>query len=262
MRPMKIVFVFSLVLISSVAYSQQTCCSRTVAILPIDGTILALAFGSPIQKDSARSDCHPYSDIHLEGERAWRRIVDEIGSLHGADPDPEAQKVFAEMLDHDYLFRGNLIAIEGADGPGGYTLNMQFFDHHRGEVVKEGSTSWTGTTGYGEDAVRALATTFLPLDELMFDYERIPELATVQPAKDQIEAGERMTVHVRDIVDSKNRPSQPWQRILARADKGKILNGESQGEGYRRFEVGDGAVDLSYRAPDACKKQTETITIY
>jgi hypothetical protein len=191
-----------------------------------------------------------------------RRIIDEIGKLYGADPDPQAQKIVSDLLDHDYLFRGDLVAIGGAEDPTGYTLNMQFFDHHRGEVVKHGQTSWTGSTGFGEDAVRALATTFLPLDELMLDYERIPELAVVQSSRDPIEAGARMTVHVRDIVDGKSRPSRPWQWILVKAEKGKILNGEAQSEGYRRFEVGDGSVDLRYKAPDACKKQTETITIY
>jgi hypothetical protein len=166
------------------------------------------------------------------------------------------------MLDLDYLFRGELSTVGGTEGPASHTLRMQFFDHHRGETVKEGSAAWTGIVSDGLDEVRELARTFLPLDELMVDYERIPETASVEPEKDPIANADRMTVQVRDIMDSRDRPSQPWQWILVQVEKGRILNGEAQGEGFRRFEVGGGSVDLSYKAPDACKKQTETIAIY
>jgi hypothetical protein len=200
--------------------------------------------------------------MSLEGLEELRQMVDAIGSLYGAGPDPESQKIVSKLLDLDYLFRGELSTTGGTEGAVGHALKMQLFDHHRGETVKEGSATWIGTVSDGLDAVRDLATTFLPLDELMFDYERIPETATVDPERDPIEAGDRMTVHVREIVDNEDRPSQPWQWILAKAEKGRILNGEAQGEGFRRFEVGDGSVNLSYKAPDACKKQTDTITIY
>ena len=262
MKIMKLVLVFSLLMCSSNALCQPTCCLRTVAVLPIDSTGLSSPFESPIHHDCATSDCHPYSIMSLEGMDELRKIVDEIGKLYGADLDPEAQKIVSQLLDLDYLFRGELVALEGAEGPTSYTLNIEFFDHHRGQIVKDGRTSWTGSASDGNDAVRALATTFLPLDELMLDYERIPETATLRPARDPIEAGDTMTVNISNLVDAKKRSSQPWQWILAKANIGKILNGTPQAEGFRRFEVGDGSIDLRYRAPDECKKQTEMIAIY
>jgi hypothetical protein len=262
MNKASIVLVFPLVLSAFSVRAQQTCCFRDVATTPIDVGTLYLAFESLIHQDSRASDCHEYDIISIQGVEELRRLDDAIGRLYGAEPDPEAERIYSDLLYLDYLFRGELNAIEGAGGPGHYTLNMRIVDQQRGQVVKEESTSWTGTKEDGEDAVRALARTFLPLDELIYDYERIPETATVQPERDPIEAGETMVVQVRNIVDHEDRPSKPWQRILARADKGKILNGASQGDGFRRFEAGDGSVDLKYRAPDACKRQTETITIY
>jgi hypothetical protein len=113
----------------------------------------------------------------------------------------------------------------------------------------------------GSEALESLAASFLPLDKLMYDYERIPEHASVDPEENQIMAGKKMTIHVRDIVDNESRTSQPWQRILVKVEKGEILNGTPQ-DGYRVFEVGDGAIDLIYRAPKECENQTETITIH
>ena len=239
----------------------QTCCQRTIAILPIGDTGLANAFESPLHRDCAKSDCHPYDIMSLRGREELERLIEEIGRVSGAPPDPQAQKFFAGFLDLDYLFVGNLITSE-AEGTGEhYTLKMQYFDHHHGQVVKQGQTSWTGFVSDGLDAVRTLATTFLPLDELMYNYERIPERASVDPEKNPIMAGKKMTIHVRDIVDNESRSSQPWQRILVKVEKGEILNGTPQ-DGYRVFEVGDGTIDLIYKAPEECRKQTETITIY
>jgi hypothetical protein len=242
--------------------AQQTCCPREVAITDVGEGTLDWTIESVLHQDAKNSDCHEYDFMSISAVKSIQELDDEIGKLYGADPDPEAQKALAELLWFDYLLQGDLVTTEAPEGPDTSTLQLRFFDPHRGEVVKEGRTSWSGTAGFGQDAVGALVVTFLPLDELMYDYERIPEKATVRPARDPIEAGERMTIHVRNVVDSKNRPSQPWQWILARAEKGKILNGEPQGEGFRRFEVGDGSIELSYRAPDICKNQTETIMIY
>jgi hypothetical protein len=78
--------------------------------------------------------------------------------------------------------------------------------------------------------------------------------------KDPILAGEQMTITVKNIKDADSKPSQPWQRILVKAEKGKILNGKPKAE-YRVFEVGSGTIEISYQAPAACKHDVEKITI-
>jgi hypothetical protein len=105
-----------------------------------------------------------------------------------------------------------------------------------------------------------LAKSFHPLDEVINDYERIPERATIEAEKDPIMSGKKMTVHVKDMRDNRGRTPQPWQRFLVKTEKGKILNGTQQEE-YRVFEVGGGAIDLVYQAPEECKKDTEKIEI-
>jgi len=66
----------------------QTCCLRTIAILPIGDTILANTFESPLHRDCAKSDCHPYSIMSLRGLKALERLTEEIGRVSGAPPDP------------------------------------------------------------------------------------------------------------------------------------------------------------------------------
>ena len=176
--------------------------------------------------------------------------------------------VGAPQVQREYMFRGTLTRSGGSFSED-WALHVDLIDLHRGDVVRSGDAAWqckSSTAGYCDEIlynqVRALAQTFHPLDAVLHGHERTPETATVQPERDPIEAKERMTVYIRDIEDSEKRPSQPWQCILAKADKGKILNGVPQAESYRRFEVGDGSIELSYKAPDDCKRQTETITIY
>jgi hypothetical protein len=244
------------------ADAQPTCCARAVALTTIGESLLDWTFESVLHRDSKSSDCHNYDVMFFEGQEKLRRIDDAIGSLHGAEPDPEAQRIFSEMLGLDYVFRGELVVTEEGDSYHN-SLKMRFVDQQRGQVVKEGRASWTGFKGSGgSEAVAALAASFLPLDELMYDHERIPETATVQAQRDPIESDDRMTIHVREILDGKGRNSQPWQQVLVKTEKGKILNGTPQGEGYRRFKVGDGSIDLVYEAPDECRRQTETISIY
>jgi hypothetical protein len=261
MREIGIYLLLVLLILLPENTAAQTCCLRTIAVLPIGDTGLASAFESPLHRDCAKSKCHPYDIMSLSGREELERLIDEIGRVSGASPDPQSQKILAEYLDLDYLFAGTLSTSEAEGSEAHYTLRMQYFDHHHGQVVTQGHTSWTGSVSDGLDAVRTLALTFLPLDELMYDYERIPERASVDPEKSPIMAGKKMTIHLRDIVDKEGRSSQPWQRILVKAEKGEILNGTPQ-DGYRVFEVGHGAIDLMYRAPEECRNQNETIFIY
>jgi len=189
----------------------------------------------------------------------------------------------------DYQFQGQIIVNEqtgfiesSGNILGSFTFKLQLVDLHRGKVVKEGQISWVGEStnrvigerklfgiGAGFDQIKELSASFKPLPEIIHDYERLPEKATLELEKDHIPAGEKMTIRLKDIVDYKNRPSQSWQWVIVKAEKGQIEmgnNGRDAGEGAVAFEVGkDGAIDFDYKAPDKCDKDTEhkdTITVY
>jgi len=199
----------------------------------------------------------------------------------------------------DYLFLGEITVDEqtgyvpltceqsfyGEDCQGGqivgrFTFKMQLVDNHRGEVLKEGQTSWTGKMfeGAGErkpdkyepyelGPIQTLSQSFGWLPEVIHKYEGLPEKATLEPEKDlekdPVQAGEKVTIHLKDIVDYQGYKSQPWQWVVVKAEKGQIVGGREQDDGTHAFEVGkDGAIDLVYQAPDECKKDTDTITVW
>jgi len=226
------------------AVAQQTCCMRIV--------------GTQITGPSAPARF---------AKAAWDSVF--TSRMYGGGPllkCPEIEMSISKTF-MEYRFAGTL-TVEETPRMQSSMLHMQLVDIHRGSVVKEGRIAWhcvdqrVGACSQTQkDNVMTLAKSFHPLDELIYNYERIPERATIKPEKDPIMAGKKMTVHLTDIRDSKGATPQPWQRILVKAKKGKILNGKPQGE-YRVFKVGGGVIDLNYKAPDKCKKDTETITVY
>jgi len=107
----------------------------------------------------------------------------------------------------------------------------------------------------------------MPLDDIIYDYERIPETAKVVPEAPRIEAGTEATFSITEIKDQKGRQSAPFERLLVTVDKGRVVNGfEINGfeKGpYKVFEVGPaGVVQIRYRAPDQCRDQTANLQVF
>jgi hypothetical protein len=69
-----------------------------------------------------------------------------------------------------------------------------------------------------------------------------------------------MTIDITDFVDSRMTAPQPWQRILVRAEKGKILNGYEK-TGWHIFEAGSGSVTVQYKSPQTCEDEQEEIQV-
>lgn len=277
-----------LLFLAPIAVAQESCCCSTAGMLPVpmppgqtaydySGMIYG-AFLSPLL-DPALSDCPRVVDIlSYKGMKDLNRMVDAIGKACGAQPDPKVKQILAKMhgFDADYLFIGTLTAantvIIDGDLYGQFTLYVQLTDNcpdRNSTVLKEGQTSWDGSNtqiaGEGgiicraaSPAIEALGRSFMPLDDIIYNYERVPESCDIQPEKEKVKIGEKITINLQNIVDGRGRPSQPWQQLLVKAEKGEILNGIKNGD-YRRFPVRAGTVAVKYQAPDECpdeKKDT------
>lgn len=176
------------------------------------------------------------------------------------------------LLNTDYSFVGNLTTEGSWDVL--FHLAVQLMDNLHGAVIKEAETSWyadpPGSGGNSDEMLHQhiydLAKTFVPLDDLLFAYEGLPQTATVTPAKNPVKAGEQMTIQV-NVGTNAGIALQPWQWVLVRAEKGKILNGvferEYEGFEYRRFQVGEGTITLNYQAPpEELAPTVDTVAIY
>jgi hypothetical protein len=229
-------------------------------------------------------DC-PLKCEHLSmtGRQKLNEYIEAIGKLEGAPPDPDAQKSFEEVLDVEYVWRGklnlqNIDHIEpgyweegyegkpdytGGSAYGDWTFTIELFNIHFDEQVKQGSVSWLGGPNDGLALIEELAhSQFNPLDDMVWDYERIPFSAEVKPAKDPIVAGEQMSIEVTGLQDDQGRPAKPWQRVVVTVEHGEILNGEYIEDGdYYAFEI-DSGLQIQYKAPEICKTKREKIEVY
>ena len=219
-----------------------------------------------------------------EGQKRDRSKImkDAFGSVfinhHRALHDCPLRIYIVEAGDSDYMFLGtitvdNITGSEEGDLMGQWTLKMQLVDPHRGNVIEEHEASWGfyshirnifESLKIMDIAVKNLAKSFMspPLDDVLHDYERMPESCIIEPETEEVESGEEITITVKDINDSKGRISQSFQRVLAKVEKGEIKNGVKQYDEYSVFEVKNGKVEIQYQAPDECKEQTETVIIY
>ena len=81
----------------------------------------------------------------------------------------------------DYFFEGSI-----AGGEAAYVLDMKLVRAPQAEVVKEGRSSWFCANEIAcaeamQKQTKALAKAFMPLDDIIYDYERIPETVKVVP---------------------------------------------------------------------------------
>lgn len=274
---------------------QDFCCQRDALFIPIpmppeqeydvSGFISAGFYGALRESDIL--DCPiEYGEQSWEGRAELDKIIEDIGEAVGVPPDPTAREAFKKLLDVEYIWKGTLTLNridelepgyweEGYLGKpnyvpgqayGDWTLHMKLINVHFDEVVKQGQTSWTGSaSGSGIGAVKNLArSVFSPVDDLIYDYEHIPWSCEVDPEEDEISVGDKMSITIKDIKDSKGREPKPWQRIVVKLEKGEITNGTKLGdEGFYAFLAGDGKVEVKYKAPEDCKDSgTEKVTVY
>jgi hypothetical protein len=246
---------------------------------------------------SARSNCPKITFVDTENAKRMDDLIDKMTKASrkqgGLPPLPADNFQYEKTL--DYLFRGTLTAQQitgktpvsdafgyepgtkkvGGDLIGTFTFNLKLEDPDHNATLKEASCSWKGSIldalgfwrsdGTQDYMIQNLSRQFQPLEQLIRDYERIPEKCQVKPPQNEIEAGKTVTIQLTDLLDSEGRPTQPWQRVLVKVKRGKILNGEARAlseEAYRVFKVGNGGtIDVQYQAPDKCENIEENLVV-
>jgi hypothetical protein len=238
----------------------------------------------PLEKSTLNCDCPEFQWKSITAlEDAYAQMQEIDAALQQRDhlpPLPPTTTTPEETL--DYVFVGSISADRvtgkskrecdpehpdhrwGGDLEGTFTFHVKLLDQHHGQTLKEGSVSWTGVLLEVGNRVEELsASLFLPLDQLIRDYERTPEGARVEVPNDTAQAGDTVSIKISDLRNEEGQPTQDWQRILVKIEKGKILNAKARYKEYYVFEAGKSAdVNVQYRAPDACKPDKETLTVF
>lgn len=243
-------------------FAQETCCERAAAA----GRDVLIQITMPAGQINDRSGFMEttFASIFTKQHRA----------LH----DCPLRTYIIGAGDADYIFLGtikvtNSTGTEDGDLMGQWTLNMQLVDPHRGSVIQEHEASWgfySHIRSFAEslelmrNSILQLGESFMtpPLDDVLHDYEGMPESCTIEPEKDEVESGEKITITIKEINDSRGRSSQSFQRVLAKVAKGQIKNGTKNYAGDSVFEVKNGRIEIQYQAPDECQEATETIMLH
>jgi len=267
-----------LVLSAAASFAQDTCCPTDAVVLPVPmppgqtaydyGGMLAAGINSPMLRPT---DCPvPLDFLSYEGSINLDQMVDDLARVAGAEDDEELAQLRAQMHNvvTDYVFIGTLTA-PGAvsrDGKlyGSFVLNVKMHDNcpsRQANVLKEGQVSWDGsewgimTPGVTDVLLHQLGESFMPVDQLIYDYEGRPEQCQIEPEKDQVEPGETISITVSGLKDGKGRTPKPWQPLIVEVDQGDILNGDRYDKGMSAFLCEGGEVDVQYKAPDDCPKE-------
>jgi len=292
-RSMVALFAVSFLLfMNDTSVAENSCCNRSVATTPIsmpepeeancsaflNGSINMVLTENYVELD----DCPVKIEVmDYTGVVNIYKLTEKIAAIDSAS---KAEKVSVSEL-IDYLFISTLTLTkvdEVVDGEwetgyegqpnwvpgyvrGDWELKLDLVDSARDKVVRSGSTTWSGTCFGAEmiaTVVNLVNTRFMPLDDIIFDYERIPDTARVVPAAPRVEAGTEATFSITGIKDEEGRQSAPFQRLLVSVDMGRVVNGFDK-DPYRVFEVGpSGTVQIRYKAPDECVDQTATLEVF
>lgn len=97
------------------------------------------------------------------------------------------------------------------------------------------------------------------------DRGSLPVSCQFKLENDEITMGERMKIWVWYFLDAERRLPMAKSRVVIYALKGEILNGvqaASEPEGVKAFQVGNGVIELDYKAPEECPDEPEKIWVY
>jgi hypothetical protein len=106
---------------------------------------------------------------------------------------------------------------------------------------------------------------YRPLEQtLLWGFEATPRTCQVELEKEQVNPGEEITVELTGFEDANGEPSREFNRILVSAREGEIVGGRALDvdPALKAFRVGDGAITFTYKAPDLCDVDEDTIFVY
>lgn len=103
-----------------------------------------------------------------------------------------------------------------------------------------------------------------PLHEMLWDFEKIPVICDINPAKDPVKPDEEISIEVTSFKDRKGRTSREFNRVGVQAKNGKILNGEksSSNPDLRVFTLRRSPIKVLFKAPESCEETEDVLYVY
>lgn len=167
---------------------------------------------------------------------------------------------------------------------GGWKCTIQLYDIQHDEIVKEATTTWTGSDiGYYknlENEYNAGTSDRLKIDileelfdrefhnlkQIIWEYEKVPQKAEFESEVIKVDPERTKRITFR-VTDEKGEIPKSWQRLAVKVDFGSLVNGTpccESGEDakFYSFMCEEGQVTIEYKAPDPDKATFDHITVY
>lgn len=100
-------------------------------------------------------------------------------------------------------------------------------------------------------------------EKLLWDFEKTPVECDIKPQKDEVFPGQMIDITISNCKGRKGAPSREFQRLVATAEHGYIVNGAPVPDpDYEAFSYGNGDVKIKYQAPGNCNNPEDVISVY
>jgi len=277
-------FVFLLTPTLNSAQQEADCCIRSIGVpdrlqMPPEqefdrGGDMMNAFFSQLAKPRELNDC----PLAVEGlySMKWGKIIDLWEqariNVHSGKPGKFRYKP-SGVRTYDYVISGYLSILEKErkDGHvlGTWNVSIQLMDPINKQTLKTGSVSceMIGDIKDGkhlDEKMRELGRVFMPMDDIIYDYERIPTHANILPDEEEIMIGEEMVIELNEIRHGQD-STQPWQWILIEVEHGEIEGAIKHPSLDKTWIIqlgGRKSLALTYKAPRECENKMEKLTVY
>ena len=170
---------------------------------------------------------------------------------------------------HEYYFTAKYES--DLKGPTYSKLSIELF-FENGELVHQWQTESERSSATFHSHLQkmfindaALFRKWTPLEvTLLNDFEKQPSKCDINPDQEELFPGQETKVKISGIVDFEGRKSREFNRIVVQAVDGEIKGGTplSNDPGLMAFQVEDGEITFTYRAPDGERVTEDKIIVY
>jgi hypothetical protein len=181
--------------------------------------------------------------------------------MGGLNPEYQFYYSWDTDIEDEFMPNGNPVETE-------FGLVLEFRGES-GEIVQSWFTqsSASSTSSQLRHMFRNADAEFrkdLPLEELLWAFEKTPDECEIEPEEEEVEPEEKIKVELSDFQTYDGEESREFNRILVEANHGRVHGGTplKRNPYMHVFMLGDGEITFTYEAPDSTEHKEDTILVY
>lgn len=261
---------FALILIFCVNSHAEEGCKRQFYLKKHENLHLPPDFVDNLANQKITEDTNYILPRQVEARLAEVFTTDRFRLVRASESMLQSKRPPLYYFESSFEVHEEWVDIGGGERrhPSTFILNL-YFDGETKELVKtwrleRKSPNSVGALNAMFDNRNSLTKKDVPIDlTIISPFEKIPESCEIKPEKEEIEFGKKMKIQITNFKDIEGVQSREFNRVLVTVIHGEILNGAHPQEqkNYAFFQVGEGTIEVEYKAPEACPEISDTIQV-